>query len=163
AETTRSSWTAAWAAPEQAGVGPVDERADLFAAALLASFFLTGKPPRPASRAAFHEVAFAEPSLPPEAVVGEGWHGVLVRALSRAPAERFSSAKAMLRAVKMLAKIAAVTAPPRDAVTGTLLEKADGTVMVSPFGADMKGAEPALPFAPGAAAAPAPIAPARRE
>ncbi|NUO53767.1 MAG: hypothetical protein HOV80_33385 [Polyangiaceae bacterium] len=160
ADTTRSAWTAAWAAPEQGAQGLIDERIDLYAAALLASFFLTGKPPRPASRAAFDEVAASEPSLPPEAMVGEGWYGVLVRSLSRAPAERFSSAKAMLRAVKMLAKIAAIAAPTREAVTGTALEKSDGTVIVSPFDAPMKAGEAALPFGAPVKTAFAPLIPA---
>ncbi len=120
-EGARRGWTGAWAAPEQRGAGPIDERTDLYVAALLASFFLTGESPRQASDAAVEDVSAPHPSLSPESIVGEGWHGVLGRALSRAPAERFPSARAMLRAVKTLAKIAALAPPPREAVTDTAL------------------------------------------
>ena len=94
--------TPAYMAPEQAGAGEVDRRADLYATAVVLFEMLTGECPFEGKSAAVlraklttvaPSVRSLRPELPPEL------EAFLARALSRDPAQRFRDATRMLEAL----------------------------------------------------------------
>ncbi|MFJ3490443.1 serine/threonine-protein kinase [Leifsonia aquatica] len=90
--------------PEQALGAPVDERGDLYQAAGLLHFALTGRPPFP--RAAAAQTMAAHVSAPPpvpsalDSRIPQAADEIVVRGLMKQPEARYASAAAMAAAVR---------------------------------------------------------------
>ena len=94
--------TPRYMAPEQARNLALDQRTDLYATGVLAYAMLTGKPPFDGSNAMTVLMAHLQEAPPPiaEALgVPEAVQAVLLKAMSKAPEDRYQSAEEMVRAL----------------------------------------------------------------
>ena len=95
-------------APEQCAGVPVDARADLYAVGLALYEMLTGRGPFDELRGLDHALRFAHCERAPEPPsrfargVGEALDTVVLRALAKAPGERFQTAAEMAEALRAL-------------------------------------------------------------
>ncbi|GAA0439370.1 serine/threonine-protein kinase [Leifsonia naganoensis] len=106
--------------PEQALGAPVDERGDLYQAAGLLHFALTGRPPFPRATAA--QTMAAHVSAPPpvpsalDSRIPQAADEIVVRGLMKQPEARYASAAAMAAAVRA---VLGESAPPALGSGGT--------------------------------------------
>lgn len=95
-------------APEQCLTRPVDERADQFAVGVVLHELLTGKPLFVRSTAYEMMKAVIEEPIPPPSLLNPRCpaelDGVILRALSRNPADRYPSAMAFLESLNLVAR-----------------------------------------------------------
>src|SRR5690606_6047859 len=97
--------TPAYMAPEQAGGGAVDERTDVHGLGALLYALLTGRPPRAVEGGVMAAIAAVlhEDPTPPRALrpeVPAALEAVCLRALARAPEQRFPDMAALARALE---------------------------------------------------------------
>ena len=143
--------TPSYMAPEQFSGEVADARTDLYAVAVVLYELLTRRRPfdGPNSAVIMHHV-FTEEALPPTArnsLLSESFDPLLIKGLSKSPADRFQSAKAFEQAV-------------REVMARPLLRSTQKTAPAGPRIArnllDAVRASAADPEAPGARTAPAP-------
>ena len=131
--------TPMYASPEQLRGLPVDGRSDIFGAGVVLYQCLTGRPPSSGATLAelTTSILFGRPEAPtslnrdlPAAV-----DGIVLKALEKDPARRFSHASELAEALRPFA--AAVRPTPRPASPAA---SSDGPFVLSPFGSSPAGA-----------------------
>ena len=94
--------TPRYMAPEQARNLPLDQRTDLYATGVMAYAMLTGRPPFDGNNAMnvlMRHLQEAPPPMPEGLEVPEKLQAVVLKAMSKAPDDRFQSAEEMVRAL----------------------------------------------------------------
>lgn len=95
--------TAEYMAPEQVRGAAVDERTDIYAFGVIAYQALVGRPPfRGETPIAVSLAHCTDPPPPPRALCPDlppAWESLILRALAKAPTERFASARALRAAL----------------------------------------------------------------
>jgi eukaryotic-like serine/threonine-protein kinase len=112
--------TAAYVSPEQLLGAPMDARSDLYSAGCLLYELLTGRPPfvgaNPVSVAYQHVNEEPAPATASNPDLTEAIDAVLLKALAKAPEERFQDARAFIDALRSAAQ--EIPRDSRDRLTG---------------------------------------------
>jgi serine/threonine protein kinase len=122
-------------APEQAKGGPIDSRADLYAAGCVLFWMLTGRDPFQHHVGLFPllHAHVNEPPRPPSAAarqpISAALDRVVLRALAKKPEDRFCNAEAMMAALDALSR---TSAPQRWAQTERIETRAHRAQAVGP-------------------------------
>ena len=105
-------------APEQTREGPVDGRADLYAVGIVLFEMLTGDKPFDSTdmgEVFLRQIAMPPPKLRtyrPKAGFSAALEAVVLRAMAKAPQDRFATASEMIAALEAVPEASAVTAGP---------------------------------------------------
>ncbi len=135
-QTGRFVGTLDYVAPEQISGGPVDARADVYALGCLLFKLLTGEVPFPKDGDAAR--LFAHLNDPPPAPslwvpeVSMALDDVVIRAMSKAPEDRYPSAGDLGRAAQAALRGEKTTAPERTVATGAAATRTAETIAIDP-------------------------------
>ncbi len=129
--------TPSYMSPEQFRGEPVDGRADVFSAGIVLYQLLTGVRPFVGSASTvMHQILNDQPAAPSQVLAALGSHfdAVVARAIAKAPAARFASARAFHDALLAAARAAASGQPAGDPDATTLADS-DRTILAGGMGA----------------------------
>ena len=144
-QTGRFVGTLDYVAPEQISGGEIDARVDVYALGCLLFKLLTGEVPFPKDGDAAR--LFAHLNDPPPAPslyvpeVSMALDDVVIRAMSKAPEDRYPSAGDLGRAAQAALRGERTTAPERTVATGAAATRTAETIAVEPAGTAAKTVE----------------------